>query len=249
MASQFAWRRRPLFFTRETFRRLATLVKSASLALAAVSIWGCSHDSPQPPLRSSHGNPVALGAGASIAVALPGEKEAVKEAKEKSPVSASVPAPVPAPVSANDATKSEVERGVKDVAAEGGGSATSPVENQAEDKKTAVKRKASAEKKSAEADPSSFQPPYPQRENPFERPDFNKMTPAKRASEASGRKIALRGFIDVGGLKAVLEVDGQSAILSAGQSRGDLHVVEISPPNVVLQRGRIRWSETLFSAK
>ena len=58
--------------------------------------------------------------------------------------------------------------------------------------------------------------------------------------------IRLKGFIDVGEIQAVLSVDGVVATVPAGQRHGNVQVLEISPPMVILQRGRLRWKQTLY---
>ena len=57
--------------------------------------------------------------------------------------------------------------------------------------------------------------------------------------------MQLLGFVRVDRLRAILSVNGEIAPLAEGQSHFGVEVISVSPPNVVLQRGRQRWQATL----
>jgi hypothetical protein len=68
--------------------------------------------------------------------------------------------------------------------------------------------------------------------------------PATKRDEAL--QVALKGFIETDKLRALLAVSGELRMLATGEQLAGVHVVQISPPTVTLQRGRIRWNESLF---
>ncbi|MCA9247202.1 MAG: hypothetical protein KDA42_08815 [Planctomycetales bacterium] len=90
-----------------------------------------------------------------------------------------------------------------------------------------------------------FEPPFPVRPNPFAPPDRDSAPVAQTRSNDSGDNVVLQGFAKVGELRAVLLIDGQVATLAAGQGRGGVVVMEISPPEVTLRRGRYVWKASL----
>jgi hypothetical protein len=89
----------------------------------------------------------------------------------------------------------------------------------------------------------AYEPPFPNRTDLF--------VPPKRAGgaatgQSSGdNAVLLLGFVRVDQPKAVLSINGEIAPMAAGESRFGVDVISISPPNVVLQRGRQRWQTTL----
>jgi hypothetical protein len=100
----------------------------------------------------------------------------------------------------------------------------------------------------AGAKKGDFTPPYPLRTNPFKQPDNKAALAARRESSQQQSNLRLKGFVHVGTLRAVVEIDGQLTMLSTGQRHGDLEVLEVTPTSLTLQRGRYRWTETLAEA-
>ena len=92
----------------------------------------------------------------------------------------------------------------------------------------------------------SFEPPYPNRVELFLQPRMTKRVLAKRPGEISGSDVKLTGFVNVDGLCALLSIDGKIAAVKQGEERGGVKVLEIAPPKITLQRGRVRWTESLF---
>ena len=88
---------------------------------------------------------------------------------------------------------------------------------------------------------ADYQPPFPDRVDLF--------VPPKRegGQAASGNEsaIELLGFVRVDRLRAILKVNGEVTPMAAGDTRLDLEVISVNPPNVLLQRGRQRWQATL----
>jgi len=88
-----------------------------------------------------------------------------------------------------------------------------------------------------------FKPPYPDRTNPFKLPNVARSV---RRKMRDGASVALKGFVSVDGVQAILEVNGELGAYREGDQTDGVLVVQISPPNVILQRGRTRWTATLF---
>ena len=94
---------------------------------------------------------------------------------------------------------------------------------------------------------TKFEPPYSHRFDMFRRPDSGSASPETREVEPGMARVTLKGFIDVDGLHALLEIDDILAALKVGDERSGVQVVEITPPQVILQRGRLRWTERLYA--
>lgn len=91
-----------------------------------------------------------------------------------------------------------------------------------------------------------WSPPYPQRENLFAPPQRSR-TASRRSSGGDGddESVQLLGFVTVDEPKAVLSIDGVIASVAAGSQKYGIQVITITPPEVVLQRGRNRWTTSL----
>jgi hypothetical protein len=95
----------------------------------------------------------------------------------------------------------------------------------------------------ADAAPLAYQPPFPNRTDLFVPP--KRAGGAASAQNAGDNAVLLMGFVRVDQPKAVLSINGEVAPMAAGESRFGVDVISITPPNVVLQRGRQRWQTTL----
>ncbi len=91
----------------------------------------------------------------------------------------------------------------------------------------------------------SFQPPYSHRTDPFRPPNIEELLKDGRLSPDTG-PVELKGFVRNGPPKVLLALNDSLAALSAGQQWGGIEVIEIAPPRVILQRGRVRWTESLY---
>lgn len=91
---------------------------------------------------------------------------------------------------------------------------------------------------------AAYNPPYPEREDLFAPP---KRTRAATRSNAldDDESVQLLGFVSVDQPKAVLSIDGVIASVAAGTAKHGIEVISIAPPEVVLQRGRNRWTASL----
>lgn len=89
---------------------------------------------------------------------------------------------------------------------------------------------------------SVYRPPFPGRTNLFAPMQKKRVA---RSDDDSGESVVLKGFADVEEPMAVLAIDGRVISLGAGAERYGVQVISIEPPEVVLQRGRSRWTATL----
>jgi hypothetical protein len=94
----------------------------------------------------------------------------------------------------------------------------------------------------------AFQPPFPPR-NPFQLPDGKAVLAQRREAVVQQINLKLKGFVNVSGTRAVVEIDGKLETLAAGDKRGSIEVLEVTPPTLMLQRGPNRWVETLNEAQ
>ena len=90
-----------------------------------------------------------------------------------------------------------------------------------------------------------FEPPYPQRRDLFQPPKVRRSTTSGRGSRGGSQRVQLKGFVNLDGIRAILVVDGETNTVAVGDVRDGLEVISIQPPRVTLQRGRVRWTETL----
>ncbi len=89
-----------------------------------------------------------------------------------------------------------------------------------------------------------YSPPYPERKELF--------IPTQRAKSLTRHSdgefddaVDLVGFVTVDEPRAVLTIDGVATSLAAGSQKYGIEVISITPPKVVLQRGRTRWTASL----
>lgn len=107
---------------------------------------------------------------------------------------------------------------------------------------------ASSEKPPIEdpVEPEVFDPPYPHRADMFAKPRISQLPESTQRLDESG--VVLKGFINVNGVRALLEINGVVKTLGEGQAHDGLTVVKINQPTVTLQRGRVQWEEKLFGS-
>ena len=92
---------------------------------------------------------------------------------------------------------------------------------------------------------ATFTPPFPQRDELIQPPNHKGLTKAQRDEVRT--EVILKGFVNVDGTKALLSVNGKVAAMAVGDSQFGIEVVSIAPPQVTLQRGRVRWTEALYA--
>jgi hypothetical protein len=103
---------------------------------------------------------------------------------------------------------------------------------------------ASATEDREEAKPAvaEYQAPFPDRVDLFVPP---KRQGGVRVEGDAGDSVDLLGFIRLDRQQAVLSINGQVTRIAEGASQDGVEVISIHPPNVVLQRGRQRWQDSL----
>lgn len=90
---------------------------------------------------------------------------------------------------------------------------------------------------------ASYRPPFPKRAELFFPP---KRSQGGRSSAGNSTdSVQLKGFVNAGSPFVVLAIDGVELPLAAGAEKYGVQVISISPPEVVLQRGRSRWTASL----
>ena len=101
-----------------------------------------------------------------------------------------------------------------------------------------------AESGHEEASSEGFQPPYPHRQDLFAQPNIQQLPQTARPREQS--EVELKGFVNVDGVRALLQIDGDVTAIREGEAQSGVKVLTIAPPQVILQRGRVRWTIGLF---
>lgn len=82
-----------------------------------------------------------------------------------------------------------------------------------------------------------FRPPFPERTELFKQGNADRPTArVYRRQEDEGEEVRLKGFVNVDRPQAMLQVDGELWIAHEGDSRAELTVVRVSPPNVSITR-------------
>jgi hypothetical protein len=104
--------------------------------------------------------------------------------------------------------------------------------------------KAGEPDRSEEAKPmvADYQAPFPDRVDLFVPP---KRLGRARVEGETGDAVDLLGFVRLERQQAVLSINGQITQIAEGASQDGVEVISIQPPNVVLQRGRQRWQDSL----
>ena len=90
---------------------------------------------------------------------------------------------------------------------------------------------------------ATYEPPFPDRVDLFVAP--KREGGAAATPGTTDTAVELMGFVRVADLKAVVSINGEVAPMGVGESRFGVEIISISPPNIVLQRGRQRWQATL----
>jgi len=80
-----------------------------------------------------------------------------------------------------------------------------------------------------------YEPPNPERVELFSPPSNGSSETGQGRRDGQGT-VELIGFVDVGGQKAVLKIDGLISPIASGEIRHGIEVISIQPPTVVWQR-------------
>ena len=104
---------------------------------------------------------------------------------------------------------------------------------------------AAADSTASNAPPKKFEAPYPERSQLFQSPNARRSSAAQRNAPSNAPQVQLKGFVNLDGIRAILVFNGETNTLAAGDESAGVEVISIEPPRVTLQRGRVRWTETL----
>jgi hypothetical protein len=88
-----------------------------------------------------------------------------------------------------------------------------------------------------------YEPPFPDRVDLFVAP--KREGGAAATPGTTDTAVELLGFVRLADLKAILSINGEVAPMKVGESRHGVEIISITPPNIVLQRGRQRWQASL----
>jgi hypothetical protein len=102
-----------------------------------------------------------------------------------------------------------------------------------------------ADSTAGEAPADKFDLPYPDRSQLFQSPKVRRSAVAKRGTQENSQRVRLKGFVNLDGIRAILVVNGETTSLAAGDKSQGIEVISIKPPRVTLQRGRVRWTESI----
>jgi hypothetical protein len=90
---------------------------------------------------------------------------------------------------------------------------------------------------------AEYQPPFPDRVDLFVPPKRQGGVVLKEGESEDA--VELLGFIRLDRQQVVLSINGQVTPIYEGASQYGIEVISITPPKVVLQRGRQRWQASL----
>ncbi|WP_425399767.1 hypothetical protein [Aeoliella sp.] len=88
---------------------------------------------------------------------------------------------------------------------------------------------------------ASYVAPYPGRSDLFVPP---KDAPQQARSVSDGN-VQLRGLVDLGEPRAILDIEGATALVPVGQEKYGVKVVSIDGDEVTLERGQTKWTASL----
>ncbi len=106
----------------------------------------------------------------------------------------------------------------------------------------ALNTSATEDREEAKPVVAEYEAPFPDRVDLFVPP---KRQGGVRVEGDAGDSVDLLGFIRLDRQQAVLSINGQVTHIAEGATQDGVEVISIQPPNVVLQRGRQRWQDSL----
>ncbi len=119
--------------------------------------------------------------------------------------------------------------------------AVQPVEQAKEEPVAAVSNEQSNRDRVLQA-MQQYVAPFPSRTNLFVPP---KQGPITRSSRVTEGAVQLRGVVDVGEPRAILDIEGAIALVPVGREEYGVKVVSIENKTVTLQRGGNKWTASL----
>ena len=129
---------------------------------------------------------------------------------------------------------------------------TTPVASVTDNSQSAESQPPEANRPDRETDPDGgeidhpFETPFGERVNIFDPPAEHEIPKDEAPKKESGSDgVRLRGFVNVGSSRVVLEIDGQLEALAAGETKQGVKVVAINPPQVTLMQHDYQWVVSL----
>lgn len=89
---------------------------------------------------------------------------------------------------------------------------------------------------------ASYVAPFPERTNMFVPP---KDAPRSSSAPLTEGDVQLRGLVNVGEPRAILDIEGATALVGVGDEKFGVRVVSIDDRRVVLERGATQWTASL----
>lgn len=94
--------------------------------------------------------------------------------------------------------------------------------------------------------PIAFDPPFPERSDPFRRPEAESTaTPAPIATA----DVRVMGFAKLDAQQAILRFGDQTRFMVEGDIFQNVEVVKITPPRVRLRYGNLMWDVSMFQSR
>ena len=93
--------------------------------------------------------------------------------------------------------------------------------------------------------PPTFEPPFPDRHELFFPPGNVDPAIAVAASRRSSG-VVLKGFVRVRGLRALVDIDAEVAVLQEGNELSGVRLVSLQPPEATFQRRKRQWKASLW---
>ncbi|MCC9641099.1 hypothetical protein LOC71_02355 [Rhodopirellula sp. JC740] len=91
-----------------------------------------------------------------------------------------------------------------------------------------------------------FDPPFPERKNPFYLDDDVPSTTSAQPTKASSYQVL--GFAGLEDSRAIMRFGDQTQFVSKGDKIGDAEVVDIIPPRVRLKQRDFIWEASMFQS-
>jgi hypothetical protein len=94
--------------------------------------------------------------------------------------------------------------------------------------------------------PSTFEPPHPDRVDPFSFPQDEQTAEPSGEIVPSVTQVEVLGFAHVDEPRVLLRTQGIVSSLRVGQSANGVEVIAIESPRVQLRAGSVVWTASLF---
>ncbi|MFG0267893.1 MAG: hypothetical protein ACF8AM_22480 [Rhodopirellula sp. JB055] len=98
-------------------------------------------------------------------------------------------------------------------------------------------------KSSAGTQTIRFEPPFPDRKDPFH---IDQSAPSAVAKPTKASEYIVLGFADVGKKRAIIRFGEQTQFVSEGDTVGGAEVLAVIPPRVRLKNGNFIWEASMF---